>query len=345
MARRVTISDVAKLAGVSHQTVSRVINNKAEVSPETRKLVLAVIEETGYRPSGLARGLATSRTATIGMVVPDISNPFFSDLARGIEITAHDRGYNVFLCNTDENPQRELDALYSLDQKQVDGVILSGLRQKGPELSKALKHFSAVVFVNRIIEDHPFPAVMNNDRLGAREAVQHLINLGRTRVGMLLGPEFSYSGFCRQLGYNDALTAAGLPYEDELVVHGPPTVPGGADAARQLLQQSPDVDALFCYNDLVAVGAIQTCKALGRRVPDDVAIIGFDDIYLASLVTPSLSTCHVPLDEMGHQAMMLLLRQIEGKTLDSPVITMSPQLILRESAPPVNQIPASNPNI
>ncbi len=336
MARRVTISDVAKLAGVSHQTVSRVINNKAEVSPETREKVLAIIERTGYRPSGLARGLATSRTATIGMVVPDISNPFFSDLAKGIENTAHDRGYSVFLCNTNENPQRELDALYSLEQKQVDGVILGGLRQQGPELLKALEHFSAVVLVNRIIENHPFPAVMNNDRRGAKEAVQHLIQLGRARIGMLLGPDFSYSGVCRQLGYADALSQARLSFEESWQVHCPPTVPGGADAATQLLAQHPRLDALFCYNDLVAVGAIQACKALGRRVPDDVAIIGFDDIYLASLVTPSLSTCRIPRSEMGEQAISLLLKQIDGEQLPAPVISMTPELILRESAPAID---------
>ncbi len=335
MARRVTISDVANLAGVSLQTVSRVINNKPEVSPETRERVLQVVEQTGYRPSGLARGLATSHTATIGMIVPDISNPFFSDIARSIETTAYDRGYNVFLCNTNEVPERELDVLYSLEQKHVDGVILNGLRQQGPELQKVLAHFPAVVFINRLCDNQPYPAVLNNDRQGAKEAVQHLIRSGRTAIGMLTGPDCSYSGACRQQGYADAMSEAGLLITDDFLLHCPPTVPGGAAAAYQLLQQHPKLDALFCYNDLVAVGAVQACKRLGRRIPDDVAIIGFDDIYLASLVSPSLSTCRVPRNELGHQAISLLLRQIDGEELDTSVITLSPELIFRESAPAI----------
>ena len=335
MARRITISDVAKLAGVSHQTVSRVINNKAEVSPETRRRVLAVIEETGYRPSGLARGLATSRTATIGMVVPDISNPFFSDIARGIETTAYDRGYNVFLCNSDEDPERELDILYSLEQKQVDGVILCGLRQKSPALLDVLDRFSAVVMVNRLLDHVEYPAVMIDNAGGAQEAVRHLLKLGRASIGFLVGPAFSYSAVQRLQGYKDAMSEAGIAIEEDWIQYCEPTVDGGECAARKVLQNHPQIDALFCHNDLVAVGAIQACKSLGRRVPEDVAIIGFDDIYLAALVTPSLSTCQVPRIEMGHQAISLLLQQIEGEHLDTPVLTVTPQLILRDSAPAV----------
>ena len=333
--RRITISDVARLAGVSHQTVSRVINNKPDVSPATRERVQQVVEQTGYRPSGLARGLATSHTATIGMIVPDISNPFFSDIARSIETTAYDRGYNVFLCNTDEAPERELNVLYSLEQKHVDGVILNGIRQQGSELLKALEHFPAVVFINRLFDHRPYPAVLNKDRQGAKEAVRQLIRMGRTAIGMLTGPNFSYSGACRLLGYSDALSEAGFSIADDFLLHCPPTVPGGAAAADFIFQQHPELDALFCYNDLVAVGAIQASKRLGRRIPDDVAIIGFDDIYLAPLVSPSLSTCRVHRDELGHQAISLLLRQIDGEQLETSVVTVEPELILRESAPAI----------
>ncbi len=333
MARRITISDVAKLAGVSHQTVSRVINNKPDVSPATRQRVLEVIKKTGYRPSGLARGLATSKTATIGMVVPDISNPFFSDIARGIETTAYERGYNVFLCNTNEEPERELEVLYSLEQKQVDGVILCGLRQKTPALLDALERFFAVVLVNRLLEEKTFPAVMIDNQTGAKEAVQHLLNLGRTNIGLLVGPAFSYSAKQRYQGYIEAMHNAGLPIQDGWIHNCIPTVEGGEQAARVLLEAHPEVNALFCYNDLVAVGAIQACHALQRKIPEDVAIIGFDDIYLAALVTPALTTCRVPLIEMGHHAMGLLLQQINEKHLGSRVITVTPQLIIRDSAP------------
>jgi len=335
MARRITISDVARLAGVSHQTVSRVINNKAEVSPETRQRVLAVVEQTGYRPSGLARGLATSRTSTIGMIVPDISNPFFSDIARGIEMMAYERGYDVFLCNTNEDPGRELNVLYSLEQRGVDGVILCGMREETPRLLNALEAFSAVVLVNRLLDDRAYPAVMIDNVGGAIEAVKHFLKLGRTSIGFLMGSAFSYSARQRREGYLDAMTEAGISVDDDWTTYCEPTVEGGECATQRLLQAHPEIDALFCHNDLVAVGAVQACNALGRRVPDDVAIIGFDDIYLAALVTPSLTTCHVPRVEIGNLAIRLLLQQIDDEELEEPIIITFPQLITRESAPSI----------
>lgn len=335
MARRITISDVARLAGVSHQTVSRVINNKAEVSPETRKRVIEVIRQTGYRPSGLARGLATSRTSTIGLVVPDISNPYFSDIARGIEMIAYERGYNIFLCNTNEDPSRELNVLYSLEQRSVDGVILCGMREETPKLLSALEQFSAVVLVNRLLDDRAYPAVMIDNVGGAREAVGHLLKSGRTSIGFLMGPAFSYSARQRRKGYLMAMKEAGIRVDDGWMSYCEPTVEGGECAAQRLLQTHPEVDSLFCHNDLVAVGAMQACKALGRKVPDDVAIVGFDDIYLAALVTPSLTTCQAPRLEIGNLAFRLLLKQIDGEELEEPVIITTPQLIIRESAPPI----------
>ncbi|NOX63975.1 MAG: LacI family transcriptional regulator [Chloroflexi bacterium] len=335
MTRRVTISDVAKLAGVSSQTVSRVINNKPEVSPKTRQRVLEVIEQTGYRPSAVARGLATSRTSTIGMVVPDISNPFFSDIARGIEATAYDQGYNVFLCNSNEDPERELEVLFSLEEKQVDGVILCGLRQKTPALQDVLKRFPAIVLVNRLMDDASYPTVMVDNHKGAQKAVGHILNMGRKRVGILVGPAFSYSANQRKSGYLDAMEGAGISVEDGWIQYCTPTVEGGEEATKLLLKRHPQLDALFCFNDLVAVGAIQACGALNRRIPNDIAIVGFDDVYLAALVTPALTTCRVPRVEMGRQAMNLLLRQMKGQRIETPVITVKTRLIIRNSAPKV----------
>jgi len=331
--QRLTIAGVADLAGVSYQTVSRVINNKPDVSLSTRQRVLGIIDETGYRPSHLARGLATARTATVGLVVPDISNPYFSDLARGVELAGHALGYSVLLCNTDEDPEREIEVLNILDEKQVDGVIVSGLRQDNADLQRALSRFRGVVLVNRHLDGMTMPAVIVDDIGGGYMATRHLLNLGRTAIGYIAGPTNSYSGDRRAQGYRRALEEAGFVHEIGRVQHCAPTVAGGEEATCALLGAYPELSALFCYNDLVAVGALRACAALGRRVPDDMAIVGFDDIMLAALVSPALTTCGVPRSEMGSQAMTMLLACINDGGEPRDEIVVAPELIVRSSAP------------
>ena len=337
MNQRLTIADVADLAGVSYQTVSRVINNKPDVSSTTRQRVLGIIDETGYRPSYLARGLATARTATIGLVVPDISNPYFSDLARGVEQAGQAHGYSVLLCNTDEDPEREIEVLKMLDEKQVDGVIVSGLRQDSVNLQRALSRFRAVVLVNRHLNGKTIPAVIVDDVAGGYLATEHLLKLGRTMIGYVAGPKNAYSGIHRARGYRQALDEAGIVSEAGWVQHCAPTVAGGEEATRILLSDYPDLSALFCYNDLVAVGALRACAALGQRVPEDIAIVGYDDIMLAALVSPALTTCRIPRSKMGSQAMTMLLACIDGGGESCGEIVFAPELIVRVSAPASTQ--------
>lgn len=333
MSRRLTIADVAELAGVSYQTVSRVINEKPDVSPETRQRVLEIIEETGYRPSGLARGLATAHTATIGLVVPDIANPFFSDLAREIEQSAYKKGYSVFFCNTNEDPTREIDVLNTLEEKHVDGVIICGLRQENARMKKVLARLPAVVLVNRQLNGTDYPTVMIDNTEGAKQAVRHLVHLGRRSIGLLAGPKTSYSGACREMGYRQAMAEANLSVKDGWRQYCRPTVEDGVITAQTLLALHPELSALFCYNDLLAVGALQACSRHGLKVPTDVAIVGFDDIQLAALVTPALTTCRIPRVEVGRQAVELLLRKIQGEELNPRTVIISSELIIRESAP------------
>lgn len=333
MTRRVTIADIAREAGVSLMTVSRVVNNKGEVSPATRQRVLDVIERLGYRPSGIARGLATKRTGTLGLVVPDIANPFFSDLARGAEDRAYAEGYNVFLCNTNEDPHREIAAMESLEEKRVDGLVLCSSRLDDDELHMALDHHSAAVLVNRRLEGYDVGVVLIADEAGGRAATQHLLQAGHRAVGFLAGPPASRSGHQRARGYCAGLDAAGLPYNSAWVRHCSSVVEGGQETALKLLTDHPELTALFCYNDLVAIGALQICAALGRRVPDDLAIVGFDDIPMAALVTPPLTTCHVSRYELGDHAMRLLLDRIDGCTEGCEEIVLRPELIVRDSAP------------
>lgn len=329
--RRVTIDDVARLAGVSYQTVSRVINNKPHVSPATKQRVQEVIAETGYRPSPIARSLVTARTATIGLVVPDISNPYFSAIARGVERVAYAHNYSVLLCNTGEDASRELEVLHTLDERYVDGVIACGLRQEDAPLQKALIQFHAAVLVNRRIADKAIPAVMVDDILGGYLATQHLLQLGHTAVGLIAGPVASYSGNRRLRGYKQALAEANIEIQPDWIQHCFPTIAGGEAAAHSLLANQPELSALFCYNDLVAIGALRDCTAVGRRVPEDIAIVGFDGITMAALMSPPLTTCHVPRVDMGSQAVYMLLSCINDEAGGCDEIIVTPELVVRAS--------------
>jgi LacI family transcriptional regulator, galactose operon repressor len=333
MSERVTIADVARAASVSSMTVSRVINDKGDVSPDTRQRVWEVIERLGYRPSGIARGLATRRTGTLGLVVPDVANPFFAGVARGVEHGAYAEGYNVFLCNTEEDPQRELAVLRSLEEKRVDGLLLCSSRLDDAELQAVVTRHAAVVLVNRRLAGDGVHSVLIDDESGGRLATQHLLQAGRHAVGFLAGPTVSHSGRERAAGYRAALDLMRIPSDPGWLRNCFPTVEGGHEAAHELLAAHPELTALFCYNDLVAVGALQACAELSRQVPGDVAVVGYDDIPLAALVTPPLTTCHVPRFELGAQAVRLLLNQIEGCPDNCDEIVLRPELVVRASTP------------
>jgi LacI family transcriptional regulator len=331
--QHVTMADVAREAGVSLMTVSRAINGKDGLSKATRDRILAIVDRLGYRPSIIARSLVTDRTGTIGLVVIDNSNPFFSEVARGVEQEAYAQGYNVFLCNTEEDIEREQAVLRSLEEKRVDGVILCSPRSDEKVLQAALEQHAAVVLINRRLADMRLGTVLVNDEQGGRICTEHLLSRGHRAIGFLSGPSRSYSGQARARGYRAALEVAGVAPCLELTRPCLPVVESGREATLALLAAQPQITALFCYNDLSAVGALQACVSLGRRVPDDLAIVGFDDIPLARLVTPPLTTCHVPLHDLGKQAMQSLLDHINGCGANCDDIVIEPKLIIRGTAP------------
>ena len=314
-------------------TVSRVVNNKGDVSPETREAVQVAIEQLGYRPSLIARGLVTKRTGTLGLVIPDNANPFFSEVARAAEHVAYAEGYNVFLCNTEEDVQRELAVLQSLEEKQVDGIVLCSSRLDEEKLEEVIDLFPAAVLVNRRLKNGAAGTILVDDERGGRIATLHLLETGHQAIGFLAGPAASRSGAQRAKGYRAALTTAGITLKSQWQVHCAPTVDGGREAARELLTAHPALTALYCYNDLVAVGALQACAELDRTVPHDVAVMGNDDTMLAALVTPPLSTCRVSRRELGTQAMQLLLNQINGCEKECSEVILQPVLVVRASAP------------
>jgi LacI family transcriptional regulator len=338
------MSDVARQAGVSLMTVSRVINNKEDVSEDTRQRVLEIINGLGYRPSAIARSLATQQTRTIGLVIPDVTNPFFADITRGVERLAYAQGYHVFLCNAEEDPLRELSVIQSLEEKRVDGLILCSSRLDEQRLTELLARLPATVLINRrlnVTENEPIESVILDDQHSGWLATHHLTQTGHQRIGFLAGPPNSFSGNQRRSGYLAGLEQAGISPHPGWILNCQPSVQGGAEAARQLLNEQPGLTALFCYNDLVAIGALQACHGeltssrneCLRRVPEDLAIVGHDDIPIAAWVSPSLTTCRAPREELGAKAVEALterLRGCPGGCIDN---VLQARLIIRQSAP------------
>ena len=318
-------------------TVSRVVNDKGEISSETRQRVQEVIDKLGFRPSGIARSLAGGQTYTLGLIVPDIANPYFSGIAHGVTNVAYAEGFGVLLCDCEEDSNRELIMLDVLEEKRVDGVIVAAPRTSTEELLPFLARHPNVVVVNRLFdgadETHARGYVMNDDKNGSYNIVKHLLNQGHQSIGFLAGPKKSYGSMRRLHGYKVAFEEEGLTYDPDLVRYCAPTVEGGREIANQLLEGHKEITALFCFNDLVAIGVLQCCHRLGRRVPDDLAIFGYDDIPMASWVTPSLSTCQVNFVEMGREATRLLINYISDCPEECANIVMQPKLIIRDSAP------------
>jgi LacI family transcriptional regulator len=333
MNKRVTIADVAQEAGVSMMTVSRAINNKEGISEETRQRILEIAERFGYRPSGVARALATNRSCTIGLVIPDVANPFFSQIVRGAEDLAYASGYNVFLVNTDEEIEREEAALNSLLEKQVDGAILCSSRLSEIKLEEYIERFTNTVLINRALETSRANCVTINidDVRGARQAVSHLTSRGHQKIGLIAGPQGSVSGQRRRTGYQQGLEINDLPYDEKFMIACQPNIEGGYQAAKIFLSSQEDVTALVAYNDMVAFGIYKACDELGKRLPDDIAVIGFDDIPLAALIKPSLSTLRIDKRDLGKNAMQTLISMINGEKDIARERIINPTLILRDS--------------
>lgn len=332
MARaRVTIRDVATLSGVSHQTVSRVINNSERVTDETRQRVETAIKELGYRPSRLAQSLVTQKTRTVGLVVADITNPFFFEVARGVQDEALEQGYNVFVCNTDDNPQGEKNILYLLASQEVDGVIMATASSSDEELLAFADNFKPFVIINREI-DHPKASIVNVDICkGAKLAIEHLIGLGHQRIGMLTHEGHDPNEVRRVLSYRETLINHNITPEKSWMILAPPNLKGGYQATQQLLSNIPNITAIFTYNDLMAIGALRSCHDMGLKVPDDCAIMGFDDIKFSAMQNPALSSIRYAKYAIGQMAMTRLLKVIEEPDETFPTISVDVELVIRES--------------
>jgi LacI family transcriptional regulator len=324
--------DVAQKAGVSIKTVSRVVNDQGEISEETRQRVVEAIKDLGYRPSKIARALVTRRTDTIGLLIGDISNPYFSEVARGVLDAAQEQDYDVFLCNTD-HAETERSAVHSLIDHNIDGAIIYPRWENLEWIQQFANPDLPLVLVNVDLEPRPGLAIVQTEiRDGARIAVNHLYNQGHRKIGMIAGEVAPLEKIKRVQGYQDALLSHGLPFDNDLVMLGLPVIEHGFETSKKLLTEHPDVTAIFCYNDLIAFGAIQGCSELGIRIPEECAIVGYDNVQLSALVHPPLTTIHVDKYEIGKQATNCLLSMLVEPDQIFPRITMNVSLIERGTA-------------
>lgn len=302
----VTIRDVAAEAGVSITTVSRALNESGRVGRATRERVLNAARRLGYEPNDLARSLHGKATGTIAVLVPDITNPFFPELVKGVQEVATAHQKLLLLCQTSEDSEIAVQELLHLRRKRVDGVVLVGGLAASEQLDAALAGLP-VVAVDRDTTVDGSRVVRSDHRRGGRLATEHLIELGHERIAHVRGPAHLSVAQDRHDGYREALEEAGLPYDASLVVEGGFLEEGGYDGLRALRRRRRPFTAVFCGNDLMAIGALRALENVGLAVPDEVSVVGFDDIHLASYLRPGLTTVHQPIQTLGRRAAALLI--------------------------------------
>lgn len=334
MKHRTTIDDVAMAAGVSRQTVSRAINNKGEISPSTRDKVMVAVRKLGYRPSRVAQSLATQQSRIIGFVLGDISNPFFPEIARGISDVARKKGYNVFLCNTDGDSEQELDTLQALADHAVDGIIFYPSYNSTENLHIFADYFRPLVVINHLFQHPNISQIILDMPFGTELAVDYLVSKGHAAIGMLTGVQNPSPDDVRRIkGFHKALSAHGLNIVNNWIMPGEcPDFETGYTSARKLLSQNSQITAIIAYNDLLALGALQACKELGKNVPADCAIVGFDDITWASRSTPALTTVGIDKYQVGQKSAERLFDMLDNPQANFPPINIDVELVIRESA-------------
>lgn len=330
-----TIKDVAREAGVSYATVSRALNDHPEVSDETKKRIMKIALEMGYQPNAIAQGLVKKETKTVGLIIPDITNPFFPEVARGIEDAAVEAGYTIFLCNTNWNAQREERYFDVLIQKQVDGLIIGPSSEEVSHLGKVLASGIKTVFISRAINHTNGTSIIIDNILGAKQAVEYLIQRGHQRIAFIGGQEDISTNRERLQGYTQALNNNGLALDESLIKTGSFKRDSGYFIMNQILK-SDDCNrptAVFAANDLLALGVIQAVKENGLSIPEDVAVVGFDDIEFASLPEIQLTTVSQPKYDMGKLAFSTLMELIRGGGYSSGrKILLDPVLVIRQTS-------------
>lgn len=325
-----TIQDVAKIAGVSVATVSRVLNQSSSVAKNTRDVVLEAIKQLDYRPNFLARNLRRTETKMVLVLLPTIANPFYSRIVKGIEDVALKNGYNVMLCNTDSDVGRERVYIELLKDRRADGIIFMAPEMDEQELTALGAEFP-VVQCCEYKESVPLPLVAIDNFDAAEKATRHLLSLGHRRIGLITCRNSFVSTIRREQGYKSALEAANIEPDEQLVTYGDYSFKSGQRAAIQLLGMKDRPTAIFAISDTMAIGALRAAREKSLFVPEDLAVLGFDNISFASMCDPMLTTVSQPKYDLGCTAMDLLLREIRGELKEPMDIVLENELIIRES--------------
>ena len=327
--------DVAQRAGVSTSTVSHVLNRTRFVSEDLRERVMAAMRELEYHPNAAARMLSLRRSNAIGLIVSDIRNPFFASVTRGVEDVAQENGFTVVLCNSDENLVKETACLKTLQSRQVDGVLLASAGAPDAQVSRLVHAGYPIVLVDRDLPHLALPAVLLDNEGAAYSAVRHLIDRGHRRIGMLSGSASISTTTERVAGYRRALREAGVEPDPALVISGESTSEGGAEATAALLDLDPPPTAMFSGNNLMSIGALHTITGRGLSVPDDVALVGFDDFPFpwSDAFRPHLTTGAQPTYELGRRAAEMLVQILRAPApLPPQRLVLDGKLVIRESS-------------
>jgi LacI family transcriptional regulator len=326
-----TLSEIAKVAGVSVATVSRVLNNSDHpISEKTRHRIIKLAQELNYQPNMLARSLRLDSSSTVGIIVESMLSPFIPPIISGIQDTLKPAGYMSFILNTNDDPNIEIESIGALNNRQIDGILFVATWDRSPKVVEEMTA-KPYVFVHRHFESYSENSVVVDERWGARLAVSHLANLGHQRIAIITGPEDWDASIYRIKGYQDELQARGLLFDRDLVIHGNWEVNGGRKAVEQLVRTGNIPSAIFAGNDLMAIGAIYALQDHGLRIPEDVAVVGYDDRAFTSFVRPAITTITLPCYDMGVASALLLLQMIKGEIKNSKPVEVRGRLIVRES--------------
>lgn len=326
-----TIRDIARHARVSAATVSRVLNGHDTVHPNLRDEVLRSLSTLGYHPNGVARSLRTRRTQTVGVIIPDILNPHFTEAVRAIQDTLAGAGYTPLLCNSDRDRGREFADVAALLARGVDGLILASAAESASEIAACVRGRRPVVLMDRNLPDSPFDSVSVDCQAPARDAVLHLAGRGRQRIAHLAGPQGTSTAREKLAGYREGLAQAGLSFDPALVCFGDYTTAQGEAAGDLLLGREPPPDAVICANNLMSQGLLRAIARRGLAIPADVAVIATDDVPWTALIEPPLTVIAQPVYELGHRAAALLLDRLGGEVGPPRRVRLQARLLVRES--------------
>jgi len=332
---KLTIRDIAKMANVSHTTVSRVLNKDSRVREETKKKIVKLIDKYDFKPDPRARVLAMKvrKSRLIGLLLPDIRNPFYAEMARGIEDKANEDGYNVIFCSTDGKPERSEAYVNLMMRTGVDGLIFATARHHDSLIERLLKEKFPIVLVSRKLKGESFNYVVFDNFKGAYDITKHLIELNYKKIGIIIGPSNISTAYDRLKGYQKALKDNDIPVRQDYIVHGPFEKQLGYEGAKKLLQMKDRPEAIFGGSDYIAMGVIDAVEELGMHIPNDVALVGFDDTEFSSNKKINLTTVSQGEYRMGQLGVQILIEVID-KPESSPYthkVILEPQIIVRES--------------